>query len=162
MLTPRHGRLLVWVSLSLVATSLACSGATTTADSASSGGSNSSTGGQAATGGQTSTGGDSAGDGALEEGDECIPYDDACGPTLACQIVGDRTRCAPAGTTAREERCEGSPCQRGSVCAFNGYNETCQQPCTLDETVRCEIVRQECHQAVDAEGNALPFGVCRY
>ena len=157
MHTPRDLRWFPLVSLcsALVVGSFGCGGSTAAADPTASGGGDSATGEQASTGG-----GENEAD--LDEGEECSPYEDSCGPALACQIVGDRTRCAAEGSSERDERCEESPCQRGSVCLWDGYNDTCQQPCTLDGAVKCDIARHTCFAAVDEQGNELPFGVCRY
>ena len=97
--------------------------------------------------------------------DECVPYDDTCAPGTYCQYVGGRTQCVDEGDVPRDESCNDSGrCQRGSIClpSSDTFGDSCQQPCALDESVKCFIGRHTCFVAVGDDGEELSFGVCRY
>ena len=112
----------------------------------------------------TSEGG-APGESPLETPIDCVPYEDNCAPGSYCQYVDGRTQCVLEGVVAREEGCNGGDrCQRGSICLYGSefYGDWCQQPCSLDERYKCFIGRHTCFVAEGPEGEALPFGVCRY
>ena len=92
----------------------------------------------------------------------CDPLEDRCSGSTYCQYTDGRLLCVPEGQNPRDERCPDGRCTRGSICmpaAFDG-EPTCQQPCAEDHA--CFITRHDCFEALGADGEVLPFGLCRY